>query len=252
MRFIVTGFFLFFISASCFAQILKAQQLAAPDQRLIIEKQLQKANPMIQVVRVSPADIGGLYEVEVSGGQVFLSTVDGSYLIDGRLLRVEEGSFVDVLDEKQQPRRAQLLASVKMDEFIRFPPKGEVKGVLNVFTDVDCGFCQKLHHEMGELNALGIEVRYLAFPRAGENSNSWNKVVSAWCSEDKQEAMNKLKARQHLPMNLCDDNPVKEQFELGLKMGVQGTPAIFLENGELISGYRPAPEFARLLGIAPQ
>lgn len=252
MRYLFTALFLSFISLPGFSQVLKTEQLAAPDQRDVIEQNLQKANPMIRVERVTPSDIAGLYEVEVSGGQVFLTTVDGGYLIDGRLLRVEPGNFVDVLDEKQQPRRAELLASVALDDFIRFTPEGEVKGVLNVFTDVDCGYCQKLHHEMPELNALGIEVRYLAFPRAGLNSDSYRKIVSAWCAEDQQDAMNKLKQRQFLPTRLCEDNPVEAQFELGLKMGVQGTPAVFLQDGTLISGYRPAPEFARLLGIAPQ
>ncbi|MCB1615023.1 MAG: DsbC family protein, partial [Pseudomonadales bacterium] len=177
---------LLILSPQLQAQILKAEQKQAPALRDIIEQRLQMANPMIIVDAVSPSDIDGLYEVTANNGQIFLTTVDGKYLIDGKVLRVEAGKFVDVMDEKQKPVRAALLAQVPLENFIRFPPEGEVKGVLNVFTDVDCGYCQKLHSEMPELNALGIEVRYLAFPRAGLGSASYQKIASAWCADDKQ------------------------------------------------------------------
>jgi thiol:disulfide interchange protein DsbC len=141
------------------------------------------------------------------------------------------------------------MASIKKDDFITFSPKGETKASVVVFTDVDCGYCRKLHKEIPRLNEMGVEVKYLAYPRAGIGSNSYNKIASAWCAEDRQDAMNKLKAGEEIPMNVCESNPVAEQFNIGIQAGLNGTPAIVLDSGELIPGYMPADKLAQTIGI---
>jgi thiol:disulfide interchange protein DsbC len=114
-----------------------------------------------------------------------------------------------------------------------------------VFTDTDCGYCQKLHSEVPELNRLGVEVRYVAFPRQGLQSPAYKELVSVWCAKDRQGAMNLAKTRQEVPAAECD-NPVAKQYALGQMIGVSGTPAIVLANGKLIPGYQPAPQLAKL------
>ena len=113
-----------------------------------------------------------------------------------------------------------------------FPAVGETKGVVSVFTDVDCGYCRKLHQEVPKLNQMGIEVRYLAYPRAGVGSRSYQKIVSAWCAADPNKAMTQLKSGMEIPDVSCE-NPVAAQFDLGQQVGVTGTPAIVLEDGRL-------------------
>ncbi|MNG22971.1 Thiol:disulfide interchange protein DsbC precursor [compost metagenome] len=114
-----------------------------------------------------------------------------------------------------------------------------------MFTDTDCGYCQKLHSEVPELNRLGVEVRYVAFPRQGLQSPAYKELVSVWCAKDRQGAMNLAKTRQEVPAAECD-NPVAKQYALGQMIGVSGTPAIVLANGKLIPGYQPAPQLAKL------
>jgi thiol:disulfide interchange protein DsbC len=125
-----------------------------------------------------------------------------------------------------------------------FAPK-EPKTHITVFTDTDCAYCQKLHSEVGELNKLGVEVRYLAFPRQGMGSKGAKDLASVWCSKDRQAAMNKAKARESIAQASCD-NPVAQQYQLGQMIGVNGTPAIILENGKMIPGYQPAAQLAKL------
>jgi len=115
-----------------------------------------------------------------------------------------------------------------------------------VFTDIDCGYCRKLHGEIDQFNAKGITVRYLAFPRSGIGAPSYNKAVSVWCDKDPQAAMTRAKNGETLPKADCD-NPVKEQYELGQLIGVQGTPAIIMEDGALLPGYVPAAKLAAAL-----
>ena len=134
------------------------------------------------------------------------------------------------------------------DKKITFPAVGETKAKIAVFTDIDCGYCRKLHQEVPDMNKLGIEVSYLAYPRAGFGSDSYKKYVSAWCADDKLGAMTLAKNGKSIPSKNCD-NPVDEQYHLGRAIGISGTPAIVLESGRLIPGYLSADKLGKALGI---
>ena len=145
--------------------------------------------------------------------------------------------------------RKEQLATVSVDDMVVFSPEGETRDYIAVFTDVTCFYCQKLHREVDQLNAIGIEVRYLAFPRGGIDSDGAQKLATAWCADDQQTALTELKAGVELPINQCEGNPIAAQYELGKEMGVSGTPAIVTSSGELIPGYRPAAALVALLGL---
>ena len=126
---------------------------------------------------------------------------------------------------------------------IVFPAVGEARGYIQVFTDVDCGYCRKLHNEMAQINELGIEVRYLAYPRAGVDSDTHDKMVSAWCAKDRQSAITQLKAGASVPTKTCQ-NAISDHYGLGQQLGISGTPAIVLADGRLLPGYLPAERLA--------
>jgi thiol:disulfide interchange protein DsbC len=215
----------------------------------IITESLRKARPDINFGEVRPAVIKGLYQVQVSGGPLLFVTPDGKQLIAGEAFAIGENGLSKIEDPYIVAERKKALADLnKSNKSINFKPKGKTKSVVYVFTDIDCGYCRKLHREMAGYNDLGIEIRYLAYPRAGIPSPSADKLISAWCAKDKQAAINKLKNEESVPNTTCD-NPVAQQFELGGKMGVNGTPALFLPSGELVPGYVEPAELAKKLGI---
>jgi thiol:disulfide interchange protein DsbC len=211
---------------------------------------LQALRPGIPIEKVSATPVPGIYALDIGGGTVFYGTEDGRYLFAGDMYELGESELVNLAEAGRVTRRQALMAEVAVDDMIVFSAKGKRKAVISVFTDVDCGYCQKLHLEVPELNAMGIEVRYLAYPRAGINSQSYQKIVSAWCSDDPNGAITRLKARQTSPNSSCD-NPVAAQFDLGRELGVTGTPAIVLEDGRLLPGYMPAAKLAETVGILP-
>lgn len=219
------------------------------DARKNIQAALTAARPDLQVTEVSESPVPGLYKTVISNGPAVYSTADGQFFMAGELFQVTPNRIVNLTEQEMNGDRSKMLASIPVDDMIVFSPEGETKGVVSVFTDVDCGYCQKLHKEVPQLNAMGIEVRYMAFPRMGAGSPTYKKIVSAWCSSDKQTAITKLKSRQSIPENLCEVNPVDEQYAKGQQMGISGTPAIVLENGELIPGYVPANKLAARMGI---
>ena len=190
-----------------------------------------------------------MYQVTFDGkGSVYM-TASGDHFFVGDLYELGENRIINITEEQKNGPRAELISSISRDDMIIFSPEGEVKASVVVFTDVDCGYCRKLHNEVPKMNALGIEIKYMAYPRAGIGSDSYNKIASAWCADDRQKALTTLKTGGTIPTNVCDGNPVPEQFNAGLRVGLSGTPAIVLESGELIPGYMPADKLAKTLGI---
>jgi thiol:disulfide interchange protein DsbC len=209
---------------------------------------LKALNPELEVVSVSESGIDGVVLVELAGGGLLYGTSDGRHLIEGSLYRLGDGGIVNLTEQRRAVKRRELLAEVDAEDMVVFSPDEPAKASVAIFTDVDCGYCRKLHMEMEEINALGIEVRYLAFPRAGPGSRSYEKTVSAWCAKDAQQAITELKMGGSIPDRSCA-NPVMDQYELGQAMGVTGTPAIITEEGTLLPGYLPAAELAAALGL---
>ncbi|HQY69687.1 MAG TPA: thioredoxin fold domain-containing protein [Pseudomonadales bacterium] len=228
--------------------IMGAGARAEDPQAEVILKALSAARPDLQYEQPRPSPVAGLYEVQVKGGPLLYIDADGSHFIAGDLFAVQKSGFVNLAEQGRQKERAELIAAVKPEDMIIFAPENP-KATIAVFTDVDCGYCRKLHSEVAELNALGIAVHYLAFPRAGLGSPSFRKIASAWCAKDPGAALTSLKNGEEIPENVCADNPVAAQMLLGEQVGVNGTPALVLEDGTLVPGYRPAKDLAKLLGI---
>lgn len=215
---------------------------ADPDQA--IRKTLKTIQPDLPIEAISESAMPGVFQVQLKGGRLIYASADGQFLLQGNLYQMQNGNVVNLTEKHASTEIAQLLAKVPLSEMVVFAPE-HPKTHITVFTDTDCGYCQKLHAEVPELNRLGIEVRYMAFPRQGIDSHGYNTLVSVWCSKDRQAAMNLAKARKDVPVATCD-NPVARQYELGQLIGVNGTPAIVLADGQLIPGYQPAPELAEL------
>ena len=210
---------------------------------------LKTARPDIQFTFLGESPMPGVYEVQVTNGPLLFVHEQGEYLFQGGLLQVKESGIVDTMDARQAINRSKIIATRSTEDMIIYKPEGESKAIMNVFTDVDCGYCRKFHQEVPELNAMGIEVRYLAFPRAGIPSGSYDKIAKAWCAEDQQDALTKVKSGRSVDVEVCEDNPVAEQYAFGTQLGVTGTPAIILMDGTLIPGYQPAKKFAEVLGL---
>lgn len=229
----------------------EAEQISQTDAKNILKK-LLTARPDLEFSILGMSPIPGVYEVQVKNGPLLFVYESGEYLFQGDLLQIKANEIISTMEARQASIRQQLFAQRSTEDMIIFKPEGEIKAVMNVFTDVDCGYCRKFHQEVPQLNAMGIEIRYLAYPRAGIPSGSYDKIAKAWCAEDQQDILTKVKSGQRVDVEVCDNNPIAEHYAFGSSIGVTGTPAIILMDGTLIPGYQPADNFAKLLGIAPK
>jgi thiol:disulfide interchange protein DsbC len=201
----------------------------------------------VEITSVVDSQVEGLIEATVNGQTLFVSR-DGQYLVSGELYRIED-TLVNISEEARTRTRLKLMGQLDESDMVVFsPPRDQVKATVTIFTDIDCGYCRKLHAEVDDYNEMGIAVRYLAYPRAGLESVSYQKAVSAWCSDDPQAALTLAKSGQEIERKTCA-NPVSSQYRLGEAVGVTGTPALVFEDGSIHMGYRTAVALAQELGI---
>lgn len=207
-----------------------------------IRQALTKSMPSVKVGAVKPSEISGLYEVTV-GGNIFYASGDGKYLIQGHL--VDIAARTDLTEEKLGGARKQAIEKLGVDKMIVFKPK-ESKYTVSIFTDIDCGYCRKLHSEIDQYMAQGITIQYLFFPRAGKGSDSYHKAVSVWCADDRKAALTAAKKGDTPPAKTCA-NPIDEHMQLAEDFEVKGTPMIVTEKGNIFPGYLPAKQLAEAL-----
>lgn len=212
-----------------------------------VKQKLLSTKPELHILDIRNSPLEGFYQISLPGGNVLYVTEDGKHFIAGDLYRVANSGLLNLTEIERNHHRKELIDQVDEGEMLVFAPENE-KASVTVFTDVDCGYCRKLHKEVPELNRMGIAIRYLAYPRAGIQSSTYKKMVSAWCADDPQAALTKAKLGEEIPPRDCD-NPVAKHFVLGNELGVTGTPALILANGRLIAGYLSAKDLAALLDV---
>ena len=218
-----------------------------PDKQTLINR-IRQVMPDAEISAVNPSPLGGLYEVIVGKADIIYMSADGRYVLKGDLLDLNDRR--NLTEDHRKEARLNALKSISPDTMIEFAPPDNTKYVMYVYTDVDCAYCRKFHQEVGILNKAGIAVRYLAFPRAGVDSESYRKSVSVWCAKDRNTALTEAKAGKSIPAATCK-NPVKEHYESGIALGVKGTPTIILQNGVEVGGYAPADKLVEYITNNP-
>ncbi|KAF3984152.1 MAG: DsbC family protein [Methylococcales symbiont of Hymedesmia sp. n. MRB-2018] len=208
----------------------------------VVKNILNKVMPSLKIDSIKESEVKGLFEV-TAGTRILYVSEDGKYLLQGHLIDIEARK--DLTDVKLAATRKLAIEKLGEDQVITFKAD-KSKYTVSVFTDIDCGYCRKLHGEMDQYLAAGISVQYLFFPRAGKGSDSYNKAVSVWCAEDHQDALTAAKKGEKIDQKTCE-NPVDEHMQLGADFEVEGTPMIVTGKGNVFPGYVPAKQLAAVL-----
>ena len=207
-----------------------------------IRQSLMNVVPNVKITAIRPSPLAGIREVVVDGQILYVSN-DGKLLFQGAI--IDLNTRTNLTEVSEAGERRIILAGVPAAQKISFAP-AKRKYRITVFTDIDCGYCRKMHEHMAEYNKLGIAVDYLFFPRAGIGSESFQKAVNVWCAPDRKVAMTSSKAGKTLPKKNCS-NFVTVDYNLGQKIGVDGTPAVYAANGAQIGGYLTPADMLKAL-----
>jgi thiol:disulfide interchange protein DsbC len=227
-----------------------AQSAAAPapapnapaakvDPRAAIVKKVEGLK--LEDVRMTP--VNGVYEITRDSEVSYVSS-DGRYAFFGDLYDLDADD--NLSETRRRGIRARIIETVPESEMVVYSPK-DPKYTITVFTDIDCGYCRRLHSQIAEYNRLGIRVRYLFYPRTGPDTESWHKAEAVWCSANRADALTRAKNGENVKSAKCSADIVKRDYELGHKLNVDGTPAIFLASGEMLPGYAPPAKLVKYL-----
>lgn len=217
--------------------LLAAVSHSALADDVAIKRTLNKMG--IETENIHPSPIVGLSTVITKQGLVYV-TEDGKYLLEGPIYDLSGQMPVNVTN--------QILAKkieAMSDQMIIFKAADE-KYVVTVFTDVTCGYCKKFHRDIAEYNKKGITVRYLVFPRNGLHHESAKTMTSIWCSANRQKALtDAFKGETISPIEKCKTVDIAAQFNIGHMLGINGTPALVLEDGTVIPGHMTADDLVK-------
>jgi thiol:disulfide interchange protein DsbC len=251
---IASGFTLCLIGSTAFAQSgvaanpvsnavpPSAGKVDKADPRAAIVKKIDGLK--LEDVRLTP--INGLYEITRGAGISYVSS-DGRYVIMGNDADMYDiDTDTNLTENRRRGIRTRIIEGVPENEMLVFSPKNP-KYTITVFTDIDCGYCRRLHSQIAEYNRLGIRVRYLFYPRSGPDTESWHKAEAVWCSANRNEALTRAKNGEEIKAPKCVTDVVARDWDLGQKLHVEGTPAIVLSTGEMLPGYSPPAELAHYL-----
>lgn len=219
----------------------------SPQARKAIEDTVVQINPQAAISSVQPSPIPGLNEVLVEGTVLYISD-DGNYLIHGTMLDVANRKNLTELALVKV--RKDLLASIRDEDKIIYRPKGKPKFRVVVFTDISCGYCQQFHRNIQGYLDAGIQVDYVAFPRGGPHTPVMAQMERIWCAPDRNKAYDEAIAGNVPTEPATCQSPVRAQYELGDRIGVQGTPAVFTYDGMQHGGALPPDQLERKLAMS--
>ena len=224
---------------------LASVQTGAPDPAAEkrVRAAIEKIAPRAVIDRIAPAALPGFQEVVTEGHTVYVSN-DGHYLLEGSLF--DATTKTDITQLGLSVVRREALAKIPVSDRIVFAPTGPAKHTVSVFTDIECGYCRKLHSQIGEYNRLGIAVQYLAFPRAGLGTPDSVAMEAVWCADDRRKALTDAKNGVPVPPKACK-NPVADEYHLGQRLGLSGTPMIVNSDGVMLPGYLPPDKMLEAL-----
>lgn len=229
------------LNAGClFSTGLAAAEDAVP---AAIKKTLAEVMPGETAYKISSTPLPGIYEVDFGDGFIYLSA-DGKYALKGDIIDLHKNT--NITEAKRARSRVATLAPIDAENILTFSGGKDAKHSITVFTDIDCGYCRRMHQSIKEYTSRGIDVKYVFYPRSGKNSPSYYKAISVWCADDRNVAMTKAMSGQLVENRTCT-NPVDQHMDVAEVLGVTGTPTIFLENGKRLPGFVKAPQLLYII-----
>ncbi len=231
--------------------LISALAYAADGAETAIRARFAHSFPDVVVNSIQPVAAPGWYMVQSVGMAPVYVSADGQYMLQGDFVRFVGDRMEDLGDLALSRDARSLLAQVPVHDQIIFPAVGKVRAVVYAFTDVDCGYCRKLHGQIKAISAHGIELHYLAWPRTGTRGITARKMATVWCAQDPQAAFNRTLAGAALPQGgTACDAIIQRDYALGQRLGVDGTPTLFDAAGHKIGGYLSVSDLEQALGLA--
>lgn len=198
--------------------------------------------PEIAVTSVNNTPVKDIYEVYM-GGQIVYTNEDAKYFFTGNLIDLKAKK--NLTEEREQVLTRIEVKSLPLNQAIKHV-KGNGERTLYIFSDPDCPYCQKLEHEL--LQVDNVTLYLFLDPITSLHPNSGTIAQQIWCSKDQYQAWQDYLLNKKAPVKAINcKTPIEKNIQLAKTIAINGTPTFFLQDGSRISGARSASDLETLL-----
>jgi len=225
---------------------------AKPAQAKVLDKDealtlLKELAPDIKILEIRASAVDGLWEVGVeSGAKKAIVYIDSSkkYMIQGAIIDLK--AKANLTQERFNEINKVDISLIPLDDAIVMGEKGASNRVI-IFTDPDCPYCGKLHQEVKKILEKRKDIVFFIkmFPLK-IHPGAYDKAKAIVC-EKSPALLDDAFEKKSLPKPGCETTVIDENLKLGEKIGITGTPAMILQNGILIPGYKDADSLIALI-----
>jgi thiol:disulfide interchange protein DsbC len=221
---------------------------AAVAQEAAIRKNLAERLPSLPPIEeVSKAPMNGLYEVRVSGNEIFYADAEGNFLIQGSLIDTKLKR--NLTEERVDKLNAVAFDALPLKDAFTIV-RGNGKRKLAVFEDPNCGYCKRFERDMQKVTDVTIYM--FLYPILSQDSA--DKSRNIWCAKDRSKAWQDLMVRDQPIANAsCDVAALSRNLQFGKKHRITGTPTLIFADGTRVPGAISAQQVeAHLNGVKVQ
>jgi thiol:disulfide interchange protein DsbC len=212
-----------------------------------IRKALAEAIPTLpKIDEVRPSPVPGIFEVRYAGTEIIYTDAKGEHILQGSL--IETKSMTNLTEARIDKLTAVDFAALPIKDAVTYK-QGSGARKLAVFVDPNCGYCKRFERDLVGLKDVTIYT--FIMPILGPDSNAKSRDI--WCSKEPAKAWRAWMVDNVQPprvMGTCDSAALDRNVAFGHKHRVNGTPALFFEDGTRKPGALPGAEVEKLLVAA--
>ena len=195
-----------------------------------IRKNIEPRLGGAKIESISETPYSGLYELRV-GGDILYTDKKAEFLFIGHVFEAKTSKNLTRarIDDLNKIKFADLPLNLGLKQV-----KGDGKRVIAVFEDPNCGYCKRLRQTtLKQIDNVTI----YTFMYNILSEDSFTKSKNIWCAPDRVKAWDDWMINGKVPPTTPNcETPNQKIVELGQKLKIQGTPAIFFTDGTRIPG----------------
>lgn len=221
---------------------------AALAQEAVIRKTLPERLPQLpKIDEVNRTAIPGLWEVRYGGTEILYSDDKGEHIfVNGSL--VETKTRTDLTEARIEKMLAVSWDKLPLKDAVVFR-QGNGSRKMAVFEDPNCGYCRRFEKDIAAIKDVTIYV--MLIPILGPDSVTKSRDI--WCAKDNAKAWRSWMLESVAPPKsqpACDSAALDRNLAFARQYRVNGTPAVFFEDGTRKPGAIPLEQVEKLLVAA--
>ena len=225
--------------AATVASLLLLAAAPAAANEAAIRKALSERYPQLKIDEVRRSPVAGIWEVRYDGIDILYSDATGDHIfVSGAL--VETRTRTDLTEQRVEKLLAVAWDRLPLRDGITIR-QGTGARKLAVFVDPNCGYCRRFERDLATVKDVTVHV--FLIPILGPDSVAKSRDI--WCARDPAVAWRRYMLEGVQPSKAaasCNVDALDRNLAFSRTHRINGTPAVFFEDGTRRPGAIPAEQ----------